>query len=61
MIKAVFVLFGTKDERAFHLKALSAIAHIVQNRNFEKMWLAAKNKDQLKDIVLLSERKRFEI
>jgi len=57
-VKAVFVLFGTKDERAFHLKALSAIAQIVQDRYFEKGWLAAKNEQQIKDILLLSERKR---
>ena len=60
-IKAVFVLFGTKDEATFHLKVLSAIAHIVQIRNFEKTWLSAKNENQIKDIILLSERKRFRI
>ena len=60
-VKAIFVLFGTKDERTFHLKALSAIAHIVQNPNFERKWLNAKNEHQLKDIILLSERKRFEM
>ena len=57
-VRAVFVLFGSKDERAFHLKALSAIAYIVQNPHFEKIWLNAKDKNQLKDIILLSERKR---
>ena len=60
-IKAVFVLFGTKDEATFHLKVLSAIAHIVQIRNFEKAWLSAKHEQQIKDILLLSERKRFTI
>ena len=58
-VKAVFVLFGTKDERTFHLKALSAIAHIVQNPHFERIWLNAKDENQIKDIILLSERKRF--
>jgi amino acid transporter len=60
-VKAVFALFGTKDERTFHLKALSAIAYIVQNYHFEKMWLNAKDEHQLKDIILLSERKRSAI
>lgn len=60
-VKAVFVLFGTKDERTFHLKVLSAIAHIVQNPDFERTWINAKDENQLKDIVLLSERKRFKI
>ncbi|MBN2281797.1 MAG: amino acid permease [Candidatus Marinimicrobia bacterium] len=58
-IKAIFVLAGTKDERQFHLQSLSAIAQITQSRNFEKMWLAAKNENSLKDICLLSERKRI--
>ena len=31
MVNAVFVLVGTKDERNFHLRALSTIAGIVQD------------------------------
>lgn len=58
-VKAVFVLFGTKDRATFHLKVLSAIAHIVQNRHFERSWLRVRNQDQLRDILLLSERKRL--
>jgi len=57
-VHAIFVLIGTKDERNFHLRALSAIAQIVQDRHFEKKWLAAKNKEVLRDIVLLGKRKR---
>ncbi len=58
-IKAVFVLAGTKDERQFHLQSLSAIAQITQNKDFEKQWMAAKNTGNLKDICLLSERRRM--
>lgn len=57
-VHTVFVLVGTRDERNFHLRALSAIAHIVQHPNFEKNWLRAKNKQALRDIILLGERKR---
>ncbi|MBD3426582.1 MAG: amino acid permease [Candidatus Omnitrophica bacterium] len=57
-VKAVFVLFGTSDERTFHLKVLAAIAHIVQNPRFEKEWLSARDENQIRDIILLSERKR---
>lgn len=57
-VQAVFVLVGTKDERNFHLRALAAIAQILQNPSFSKIWLAAKNKEALRDIVLLSERLR---
>jgi mannitol/fructose-specific phosphotransferase system IIA component (Ntr-type) len=54
----VFVIAGTKDERTFHLQTLAAIAQIVQNPNFEKKWLAAKNEEALRDVILLGERKR---
>ena len=57
-IKTVFVLMGTKDERNFHLRSLSAIAQVVQDKCFEKKWMSAKSADDLKDAVLLGERKR---
>jgi len=57
-VYTVFVIAGTKDERNFHLRTLSAIAQIVQDPNFEKKWMKAKNKEALRDIVLLGERKR---
>jgi len=57
-VKAVFVLFGTKNERAFHLQALSAIAQIVQSKRFENTWMMAKDDQRLKDIVLLGDRIR---
>ena len=57
-VSAVFVIAGTKDERNFHLYALSAIAQIVQDPDFEKKWISAKNKEALRDIILLGKRKR---
>ena len=57
-IHAVFALIGTKDERNYHLRTLSAIAQIVLDPNFEIQWMAAKNKEALKDIILLGKRKR---
>ncbi len=57
-ITTVFVLAGTQDERNFHLRALSAIAQIVQDQGFEKKWMTAKNEHSLRDIVLLGTRKR---
>ena len=57
-IKTVFVLMGTKDERNFHLRSLSAVAQVVQDKSFEKKWMAARNAEELKDAVLLGERKR---
>ena len=57
-IKTVFALIGTKDERNFHLRSLSAIAQIVQDVNFEEKWLKANNIEELKDAVLLVNRQR---
>jgi amino acid transporter len=58
-VKAFFVIAGSRDMRHLHLKALAAIAHIVQHPEFEKRWSVAKNEEQLKDILLLSDRVRM--
>ncbi|MBU1077001.1 MAG: amino acid permease [Spirochaetes bacterium] len=57
-VHTVFVLAGTKQERNFHLRALAAIAQIVQDANFEESWLKAGSIENLRDIVLLAKRKR---
>ncbi|MDY6916107.1 MAG: amino acid permease [Candidatus Cloacimonadota bacterium] len=56
-VKIVFVIAGSRDERNFHLQVLAAIAQLVSNQNFEKKWMKAKNKEALRDIILLGERK----
>jgi amino acid transporter len=57
-VHAVFVLVGTRDERNFHLRTLAAIAQVVQDRAFEERWLAARDEQGLRDLVLLGERRR---
>ena len=52
----IFVLVGSHDERNLHLKVLAAIAQITQNQEFDRKWFNAKNKDDLKNIILLAER-----
>jgi len=59
-VYTVFVLIGTRDERNFHLRALMSIAQIVQQPDFERHWLKAKDIEDLRNIILLSERKRDE-
>jgi len=54
-VHMVFVLAGSPDQRNFHLRALMAIAQIAQHKDFEKDWL---NASDLRNIILLSERKR---
>lgn len=58
-IKMIVLIACSRDERNFHLKSLSALAQIVSEKKFEKEWLSAKNEKELKEIVLLSERKRI--
>jgi mannitol/fructose-specific phosphotransferase system IIA component (Ntr-type) len=58
-VQIVFVITGTKDERTFHLRALASIAQMVQNPNFEKKWLQAQNIEELRDLILLGDRKRI--
>lgn len=57
-VYAAFILVGSRDERNFHLRALSAIAQISQNVDFDKNWLRAKNIEELRDIILLAGRHR---
>ncbi len=58
-VYAIFVLIGSKDERHFHLKSLSAIAQLTQSIDFDKNWLRAKNTEEIRDLILLAERERL--
>ncbi|OHD55304.1 MAG: amino acid permease [Spirochaetes bacterium GWF1_49_6] len=58
VVYTAFFLIGTKDERNFHLKALMAIAQILQNPEFHKDWMQAKTGKELRSVILLTERQR---
>lgn len=58
LVHIVFVLVGSTDERNAHLKALAAIAQVTQSGDFDKRWMAAVKKEELKSIVLLADRRR---
>jgi mannitol/fructose-specific phosphotransferase system IIA component (Ntr-type) len=60
-VYAAFVLVGSLDGRDFHLRALSAIAQVTQDADFDRDWLRAKSIDELRDIILLAKRRREEI
>lgn len=57
-VHTMFVLIGSLDERSYHLRALMAIANLVQEPDFEKRWMSARTEEELHDVILLSERKR---
>jgi len=60
-VQTIFALVGSRDQRNLHLRALAAIAQIVQSENFEGRWLAAKNEQGLRDLLLLARRKRQDV
>jgi len=59
-VNAMFILAGSKDERNYHLRALMAIAQIAQEKDFMERWLAARDIETIRNIILLSNRKRDE-
>jgi mannitol/fructose-specific phosphotransferase system IIA component (Ntr-type) len=58
-VHAFFLLLISRDERDFYLKAVASIAQIVQDRAFEKRWKKARTEQQIRDVVLLGERRRI--
>jgi amino acid transporter/mannitol/fructose-specific phosphotransferase system IIA component (Ntr-type) len=57
-IHTIFVIVGSREQRNFYLRVLSAIAQVVQDPEFESQWMEARNEQALRDIVLLGERRR---
>jgi len=57
-VHTMFVLVGSKDQRNYHLRALMAIAQIAQEKHFEQRWLAARDTERIRNLILLSTRKR---
>ncbi len=57
-VRVMFILAGSKDQRNYHLRALMAIAQIVQEKRFEDGWLAARGPEGLRNLILLSTRPR---
>ncbi|HKK89810.1 MAG TPA: cation:proton antiporter [Desulfobacteraceae bacterium] len=53
-VPAVVVLAGSRDQRALHLKALSAIARSALDPRFENQWRRARNHDALRQLLLQS-------
>jgi mannitol/fructose-specific phosphotransferase system IIA component (Ntr-type) len=57
-VHAAFVLVGSRDQRNFHLRALSAIAQIVMDPRFERKWMRAKTRSGLRKVIMHADRKR---
>ena len=57
-VRIMFVLAGSSDERNYHLRALMAIAQIAQEKHFVQQWLSARDTEAIRNLILLSTRKR---
>jgi APA family basic amino acid/polyamine antiporter len=58
IVHTAFVLVGSAGERSLHLKDLAAIAQITQDPGFDQKWLEARDKDELRNLILLAKRTR---
>jgi mannitol/fructose-specific phosphotransferase system IIA component (Ntr-type) len=59
-VYTIFALVGSSDQRNYHLQALMAIAHIVQEHGFGSRWRKARGEEDLRDVLLLSSRRRHQ-
>ena len=57
-VRVMFILAGSKDQRNYHLRALMAIAQTVQEKEFNSRWMQARDIESLRNLILLSKRKR---
>ena len=57
-VHIMFVLAGSRDERNYHLRALMAIAQIAQQKHFSERWMAARDTEGIRNLILLSARTR---
>lgn len=59
LVNIIFCLVGTKDERNEYLKLISGIAQMFQDPTFEKRWIGAKNEEEIRRVILETDRRRF--
>ncbi|MBN1646671.1 MAG: amino acid permease [Spirochaetales bacterium] len=57
-VKAIFILIGPSDQRNEHIKILAGLAHLFQHRMFMDIWLSDINMKELRDNLVLLDRKR---
>ena len=57
-VKTIIAIVASKDNRTMHLKTLTAIAQIIQDKNFDDKWEKAETPKNLRDLFLLGDRRR---
>jgi mannitol/fructose-specific phosphotransferase system IIA component (Ntr-type) len=58
LVRVVFAIAASPEDRNFYLKALVAIAEIAQNPDFDRRWLEAGSAEALREVILAAERRR---
>jgi len=58
-VNAIFLLGGTQEKKTLHLKTIASIATLVQHKDFRSNWLNSTSTIELKNLMILSKRKRF--
>jgi amino acid transporter/mannitol/fructose-specific phosphotransferase system IIA component (Ntr-type) len=58
-VKAVFLFISSPTLRKTHLRTLASIASLASEESYEIKWMNAKNENYLRDMILLSKRKRI--
>ncbi|WP_372713227.1 amino acid permease [Ilyobacter sp.] len=58
-VKAVFLFISSPTLRKTHLRTLASIASLASEDSYEIKWMNAKNENYLRDMILLSKRKRI--
>ena len=59
-IKSVVILIGSEERRNDHLAILTGLVHIFRHRDFEEIWLNGETMDNVRDNMILLDRKRIE-
>lgn len=57
-VHAMFFLAGSFDQRHFHLVVLSAIAQMVSEADFQKLWMTVRRPRELRKELLILAKKR---
>jgi hypothetical protein len=58
-VKTFFVILTSRDKRDSYLHTLAILAQIAGDFKFEHNWQRARGEERLRDILLLTERKRI--
>jgi hypothetical protein len=57
-VEALFIILASREKRDSYIRTLAALAQITGDPDFERQWRTARDDVRLRDVLLLTERKR---